>query len=246
MNESVGRWLFICRYWATPTQSRTTARWLQPMIKHSWWSRASLSRPIRYHPIPSSTVDLSSANLQLASTGRQIVVQSEDPPGSSSMRSTYDLLGVPQPFDPSDRYTTSWLLPPAIFACLRLFLSIYAFTTIFFIFGWNGSHNRAQKSTQSFSYFTNLTYWGLAFYFLFSALHTFSYARAGRSWLQSWHRPFQAAHAIFYSSIITYPFLVTIVFWAVLYSGPWYSVNFYAWSNVRPFPHLPKQKSSLR
>lgn len=156
----------------------------------------------------------------------------------------YSLLGVSRPFDPSDRYTTSWLLSPAIFACLRLFLSIYAFTTIFFIFGWNGSHQRAEKSGQSFSYFTNLTYWGLAFYFLFSALHTFSYARAGRSWLQSWHQPLQAAHTIFYSSIVTFPFLVTIVFWAVLYKGPWYSIDFYAWSNVQsskiqsiPLPH---------
>lgn len=150
----------------------------------------------------------------------------------NEMPSIYNLLGVSQPFDPSHRYTTSWLLPPSILAGLRLLFSIYAFVTIFFIFGWNGSHDKAKYSLQSFSYFTNLTYWGLAFYFLFSALHTLSYARTGTSWLQNWPQPLQAAHAIFYSTIVTFPILVTIVFWAVLYSGLWFPVVFNAWTNV--------------
>lgn len=160
------------------------------------------------------------------------------------MPSAYTLLGVSRPFDPFNSYTTSWLLSPTVLALLRLLLSLYAFTTIFFIFGWNGSHGRGQKSQQSFSYFTNLTYWGLAFYFLFSGLHTFSYARTGRSWLQSWPRPFQAAHAVFYSSIVTFPFLVTVVFWAVLYSGSWFPDVFYAWSNVHTSPHSSSRLST--
>lgn len=150
----------------------------------------------------------------------------------------YNLVGVSRPLDPADRYATSWLLSPTILAFLRLSLSLWAFTTIFVIFGWNDSHGDVQHSHRSFSYFTNLTYWGLAFYFLFSGLHSFSYARRGTSWLRSWPRPLQAAHAIFYTTVITFPILVTVVFWGILYSGPWFPVVFDAWSNVssRSFP----------
>ncbi|MCJ1252607.1 hypothetical protein MMC24_000413 [Lignoscripta atroalba] len=148
------------------------------------------------------------------------------------MPSLYALLGVTQPFDPSSRFTTSWLLPPYVLAFVRLLLSLYAFVTIFFIFGWNGSHSNSLASRRSFSYFTVLTYWGLAFYFLVSGLHTFSYARHGTSWLQRWPRPLQAAHGIYYSTVVTYPILVTIVFWVILYSGPWFPVEFDAWHNI--------------
>lgn len=145
----------------------------------------------------------------------------------------YSLLGVSRPFDPANRYTTSWLLSPTILALLRLSLSLWAFTTIFVIFGWDGSHGGGQHSRRSFSYFTSITFWALAFYFLFSGLHTWSYARTGTSWLRTWPRPLQAAHAILYTSVITFPILVTVVFWAILYSAPWFPVVFNAWSNVR-------------
>lgn len=144
----------------------------------------------------------------------------------------YNLLGVDDPFDPTSRYTTSWLLPPFFLAVLLILFSIYAFITIFTIFGWDDSHQLALNARQSFSYFTNLTYWGLAFYFLFSALHTFSYARTGHAWLQGWPRPLQAAHAIFYATIVTFPILVTLVFWVVLYRNPWYPIAEEGWSNV--------------
>ncbi|KAA6416202.1 MAG: alpha beta hydrolase fold-1 [Lasallia pustulata] len=148
------------------------------------------------------------------------------------MEPIYSLMGAPTPFDPTHRFTTSWLLSPTVLASLRLLLSLYAFTTIFFIFGWDRTHHTPYLSRQSFSYFTNLSYWGLAFYFLFSSLHTFSYARTGRAWLQTWPRSLQALHAVFYTTITTFPFLVTIVFWAVIYAGVWFPVRFYAWSNI--------------
>ena len=148
------------------------------------------------------------------------------------MERIYTLLGASKPFDLTDRYTTSWLLPPHTFAALRLLLSLYAFVTIFFIFGWEDSHSAAIVSRQSFSYFTDLTYWGLAFYFLAAGLHTASGARNGISCLQKWSPSLQAAHAVFYTTVVTFPFLVTIVFWAVLYSPPWFPLVFDAWSNV--------------
>ena len=142
------------------------------------------------------------------------------------MKSLYDLLGAPHPFDPTDRYTTSWLLSPLLLGCLRLLISVYSFVTIFFILGWDDSHDDSVAARRSFSYFTDLTYWGLAFHFLFSSLHTLSYARTGTSWLQRWPRPLQAAHTIFYTSVVTFPILVTAVFWAVLYNGHWFPVVF--------------------
>ena len=66
------------------------------------------------------------------------------------------------PFDPTHRFETSWILPPAVLFGIRALLSLYAFVTLFTIFGWNGTHGRSGDSERSFSYFTHLTYWGLA------------------------------------------------------------------------------------
>lgn len=70
-----------------------------------------------------------------------------------------------------------------------------------------------------FSYFTILTYWGLAFYNFTSAIHTYGFARNGSPLLDRFPRPLQALHSLFYSTITTYPFIVTIVFWGILYPG---------------------------
>lgn len=143
------------------------------------------------------------------------------------------IFGASQPFDPTHRYTTSWILPPIVLASLRIILAIYAFTTTFFILAWNGTHAPQDLNRRYFSYFTSLTYWGIAFYFLFSSLHTFRYTLTGTSWLQRWPVMLQVAHAVFHTSIVTFPVLVTVVFWALLYSGVWFPTEFTAWSNVR-------------
>ncbi|KAL8656907.1 MAG: hypothetical protein Q9226_002461 [Calogaya cf. arnoldii] len=142
------------------------------------------------------------------------------------------ILGASQPFDPTHRYTTSWILPPVLLAICRFIFAIYILTAIFFIFGWNGTHGHAEQSRYSFSFFTSLGYWGLGFYFLFSSLHTFSYARTGKSWSQKWPAGFQVAHTVFYTTIVTFPILVTAVFWALLYNGIWFSNEFQGWSNT--------------
>lgn len=133
-------------------------------------------------------------------------------------------------FDPTYRFSTSWLLPPTALFAFRALLSLYSFTTIFTIFGWYGSHGLVEASHRSFSYFTNLTYWGLAFYFAFSAAHTVSYWLTGAPLLARWPQVLQALHSIFYSTVIIFPWLVTIVFWALLYSG--FDSKFTAWTNV--------------
>jgi hypothetical protein len=112
-------------------------------------------------------------------------------------------------FDPTNRFATSWILSPALLFGFRAFLSLYAFVTLFTIFGWNGSHGRSEESRHSFSYFTNLTYWGLAFYEAFAAIHTASYWLTGNPLLARWPKPLQIAHSMFYSTIVIYPFIVT-------------------------------------
>lgn len=130
-------------------------------------------------------------------------------------------------------YETSWLFSPLIFGILRAVISLYAFFTIFFIFGWHGTHGDNRANGASFSYFTNLSYWGIAFYFLVAAVHTLLYNATGRSVLfEKLPRFFRALHGLFYTTITNFPFLVVIVYWAVLFDGDWYAEVFDGWTNV--------------
>lgn len=149
-------------------------------------------------------------------------------------RSFPSLVGANPALDHLHLFETSWLLPPAVLAVLRGIISLYIFLTIFAIWGWDGTHNDSSEIAHSFSYFTWLTYWGLGFYFFFSCVHTSLYALTGHSVLfDRWPRGLRALHSLFYTTVTTYPFLVTIVYWAIIYSPPWYTTSFRAWSNVR-------------
>ncbi|KAM4067245.1 hypothetical protein HRG_001227 [Hirsutella rhossiliensis] len=140
------------------------------------------------------------------------------------------------PWDPTHRFHTSWLLGPwALFFC-RALISLWAFTTIFFIIGWTCAHPASlggcPEARRSFSYFTILAYWGQAFYFFFAAVHTLVYALTSRPLLARLPRPLQALHSLFYSSVVTLPVIVTVVYWAVLYRSPWFPLVFDAWRNL--------------
>ncbi|KAF1948893.1 hypothetical protein CC80DRAFT_519784 [Byssothecium circinans] len=135
-------------------------------------------------------------------------------------------------FDPTYRFTTSWILPTSVLFFIRAALSIYAFTTLFFILAWHGTHNNLLEARQSFSYFTVLTYWGLAFYYGFAALHTGSYWRTGTPLLARWPKFLQVSHSLFYSTIVIYPFIVTVVFWALLAPENGFPSIFATWSNT--------------
>ena len=113
--------------------------------------------------------------------------------------------------------------------------SFYAFFTLIFILAYkcaDTANGGCKQSQDEFSYFTVLTYWGLAFYFALSALHTFTYWRTGTPLLDRFPRLLQALHSLLYTTIVTYPFLVTAVYWGVLYEGPWFPRAFDGWSNV--------------
>ncbi|KAI2616045.1 hypothetical protein GGR54DRAFT_610945 [Hypoxylon sp. NC1633] len=141
------------------------------------------------------------------------------------------------PWDPSNRFETSWLLSPWVLFGLRALMTLYAFTTLLLNIGYQCAHEElggCQASRDGFSYFTSLAYWGLAFYLLTATVHTFSYARYGHPLLSTLPRPLQALHALFYSSVTSFPFLVTIVYWGLLYpyGRAWFPSAWLGWSNV--------------
>ncbi|KAJ4369965.1 hypothetical protein N0V83_005729 [Neocucurbitaria cava] len=170
---------------------------------------------------------------------------------------SYEAWGIPPTgFDPTHTFVRSHFVPPVVLACIRALLSIYSFTTIITCYTWLahrtatvalkdvniGSYTLHQSDAaigQSFSFFTYLTFWSLGFYFLASSIHTFMYVfRGGRTWLHdggcAWwwpKKPLQLAHSMFYSSVVSFPFLVTIVFWGTMNSG-WPSGRFEQWINI--------------
>ncbi|KAI8947228.1 hypothetical protein F4801DRAFT_582641 [Xylaria longipes] len=140
-----------------------------------------------------------------------------------------------RPFDPTHRFETSWLVTPKTLFLIRALLSLYAFTTLLFNIGYNcarPSLGGCDTARASFSFFTVLSYWGLGFYFLMSAYHTLMYARRGEAPLDSWPRVLQWLHSAFYSTATVFPFLVLIVFWALLSSPTTLATPYSAWSNI--------------
>jgi hypothetical protein len=156
------------------------------------------------------------------------------------------LLGVPPSgFDPNHTFTTSWLLPPLLLSILRLLIFTYCLATQLAHWIYDGVHSSAFLIGQEFSYFTVLTFWGILFYMLVAGVHTLVYALKGRSWLDAWPRWLQALHSFYYTTIVTFPVLVTIVYWAILYDGPWFPLVFDGWSNVRYLSPPPPPLSCI-
>ncbi|KAH7027416.1 uncharacterized protein B0I36DRAFT_350950 [Microdochium trichocladiopsis] len=142
-------------------------------------------------------------------------------------------------WDPSHRFETSWILPPYVLGGIRLLIGLYAITVLFFNIGYQCAHPElggCTESAKSFSFFTVLTYWGLAFYFLFAAAHTLSYARTNSALLDRWPRILKALHSLYYTTVVTYPVLVTVVFWGILYPPLYGQTGFTStyglWGNV--------------
>ncbi|PWW78782.1 hypothetical protein C7212DRAFT_273109 [Tuber magnatum] len=143
------------------------------------------------------------------------------------------LLGVGSPFDPTNRFQTSSILSPAVLACTRLLIACYIFTALFYRIARSALIDGSQGTRDSFSYFTNLTYWGLGCYFAVAAAHTLHYALSGRAPLERWPKVLQFLHSLLYTTIITFPFLVTVVYWTILApdESP-FGTTYLAWSNI--------------
>lgn len=66
-----------------------------------------------------------------------------------------------------------------------------------------------------------------------AAAHTLVYARTGRPLLLArLPRPLPALHALLYSSVVTLPLVVTLVYWPLLFRPPWFPRAFDAWRNL--------------
>ena len=162
---------------------------------------------------------------------------------------TYEAWGVPSKgFDTEFGFVRSHFVSPLVLACIRAVMSIYCFVTIITSYSWL-AHNTAtiglkdvnldsytiqqQKAAigQSFSFFTYITFWSLGFYFLVSSIHTFMYAFRQRTWLHSWPKWLQLLHSLYYSTVTSFPFLVTAVFWGTMNSG-WPAGRFEQWMNL--------------
>ncbi|OAG02248.1 uncharacterized protein CC84DRAFT_1049418, partial [Paraphaeosphaeria sporulosa] len=162
---------------------------------------------------------------------------------------TYEAWGVPQSgFDPNFTFVRSHFVSPVVLACIRAVLCLYSFTTIITCYTWLAHrtatvnlkdvnidsytiHQGEAAIGQSFSFFTYLTFWCLGFYFFISAFHTFTYVFRRTSYLHTWLRPLQLLHTLYYTTITTFPFLVTIVFWGTMNSG-WPAGRFEQWINI--------------
>ena len=165
---------------------------------------------------------------------------------------TYELFGVhPKLFDTAYTFVRSSFISTTVLAFLRLLVAIYAFSTIVVGYTWQ-AYNLSYLNLKdvnissylvisnkiaigrSFSYFTWLCFWSQAFYFLVSGVHTLILARRSRTWLHDGRCPtaLQLLHSLWYTSVTTYPFLVSIVFWCTMYSGPWPTGRYEQWLNL--------------
>ncbi|KAF2216215.1 hypothetical protein CERZMDRAFT_93512 [Cercospora zeae-maydis SCOH1-5] len=169
--------------------------------------------------------------------------------------------GYPQStadFDPEATYVRSRLLSPKALAYTRALMALYCWMTLIVGYSWM-AYERARNNlrdvnippyaqildrgaiAKSFSFFTYIVFWSQAFYFTISSWHTFTYAKernastpSSKSHLHDdFPRCLQFAHSLWHTTIITYPSLVSIVYWCTMYAGPWYSAMvFMKWMNI--------------
>ncbi|PVF93866.1 hypothetical protein CPB86DRAFT_789617 [Serendipita vermifera] len=160
-----------------------------------------------------------------------------------SEKRKHSWFGLHQPFDPKYRIVTSGLVKPWVLFCIRLVIAIYAFAAcIAHIAVWRTLPNNPIK--EYYIYFTRLTFIGITAYFAAAAFHTGFFAlslrqlkkgevqRAPWSPLQRWGRFWQFLHLYLFSTIITFPIIVTVVYWAFLADAETWETPFTSWANV--------------
>ncbi|PPQ69543.1 hypothetical protein CVT25_000860 [Psilocybe cyanescens] len=152
----------------------------------------------------------------------------------------YSRLGVPseQTFDAPHKFVTSpFFKYPISLSSLRIIISVYTLVTLLVTLIWNAV--RLHDAQSYFSYFTYLAYIGLCAYYIASSTQTVAYALRWRRLgtgagypLQRWPRMLQALHVVLHSSVVSFPILVTIVFWALLSDSTTFESAFTTWSNL--------------
>ncbi|KAH7921500.1 hypothetical protein BV22DRAFT_1038573 [Leucogyrophana mollusca] len=147
-------------------------------------------------------------------------------------RFSYERFGVGSPFDPANRLVTSPVFSSLTLGALRFLLALYTLVTTITVLA---SESLIYHDSKSFlSYFTDLSYIGLVAYFWASSVQTLAFALRGQKGypLQSWPRILQFLHVLLYSTIVVFPIIVTVVFWALLASPSTFNTKYSAWSNI--------------
>jgi hypothetical protein len=147
---------------------------------------------------------------------------------------TYAWLGVTPSTSASADLVTSPVFSPFVLAGIRLTLAIYSLTTSIIVLAHDSITSSKHDAGGYFSYYTQLSYIGLVAYFWASGVQTLVYALRGQKSypLQKWPQFLQFLHRLLYSSITTFPILVTIVFWTLLSSRDTFKTPFSSWSNL--------------
>jgi hypothetical protein len=143
----------------------------------------------------------------------------------------YRRLGVQSPFDSQLSLVTSPVFSSTVLALIRLSFALYTLFATIFVLVWEAV--RTHEAHSFFSYFTHLTYIGICAYFWASGVQTWLFARNGKRYpLQEWPCLLQFLHILLYSTITSFPFIVTVVFWSLLASPATFSTGFSVWSNI--------------
>ncbi|KAI0747665.1 hypothetical protein C8Q80DRAFT_1167970 [Daedaleopsis nitida] len=144
----------------------------------------------------------------------------------------YPRLGVSSPFDARHDFVTSPVFSPLVLALVRLTLGTYALVVLLYHLIYEAV--KTHDVDGFFSYFTHLSYIGLIAYLYASGVQTLVYAVTRRKSypLQRWPRPLQFLHYLLYSTITTYPIVVTVIFWALLADAETLSTKFNAFTNI--------------
>ncbi|KAH9857708.1 hypothetical protein C2E23DRAFT_720282 [Lenzites betulinus] len=144
----------------------------------------------------------------------------------------YARLGVSAPFDPKHDLVTSPVFSPLVLAILRLGLGFYAFFVLLFHLIWDSV--RTHNANSFFAFFTHLSYTGIVAYYFAAGVQSVCYVRNGGTGypLQRWPRPLQFLHLLLGSTITSYPFVVTVIFWALLSGPSTFDSRFDTWINI--------------
>ncbi|KAL0579022.1 hypothetical protein V5O48_002976 [Marasmius crinis-equi] len=138
-------------------------------------------------------------------------------------------------FDPSCKLVTSPFFSATVLAVVRFLVALYTTTTLVIIMVSDGVEDG--DAGRNFSYFTTLTYIGICSYYWAAFTQSASYVarktRGGSGYpLQQWPKWLQSLHLILGTSIITFPILVTVVFWVLLANSESLGSPMLIWRNV--------------
>ncbi|KAL0063421.1 hypothetical protein AAF712_009625 [Marasmius tenuissimus] len=148
------------------------------------------------------------------------------------MTTTAQLFGAAAPFDPTYKLVTSPFFSPVILASIRALIAFYTMVTLIVILAYDEVKSKA--GGENFAYFTYLTYTGICAYYWASFVQTVSFIRSRykRYALQRWGKTLQVLHLMLQTTVINFPIIVTIAFWALISSPTSLSTPVLRWRNI--------------